>query len=60
MGDVLPQTVDFGRVRIAAVPLGYGVALKATCRIINFNNTRQGYALRSTLKPAGYFFPGAI
>jgi len=20
------------------------------------NNTRQGYALRSTLKPAGYFF----
>lgn len=23
------------------------------------NNTRQGYALSSTLKPAGYFFPGA-
>ncbi len=25
---------------------------------IKINNTRQGYALRSTLKPAGYFFPG--
>lgn len=26
---------------------------------IKINNTRQGYALRSTLKPAGYFFPGS-
>jgi hypothetical protein len=25
---------------------------------IKINNTRQGYALWSTLKPAGYFFPG--
>lgn len=34
------------------------VALNATCPIIAANNTRQGYALRSTLKPAGYFFLG--
>jgi hypothetical protein len=26
---------------------------------IKVNNTRQGYAFRSTLKPAGYFFPGS-
>jgi len=26
--------------------------------IIISNKTRQGYALRSTLKPAGYFFSG--
>jgi len=25
------------------------------CYVLH-NNTRQGYALRSTLKPAGYFF----
>ena len=27
--------------------------------IITINKTRQGYAPRSTLKPAGYFFLGA-
>lgn len=26
--------------------------------IIGPNNTRQGYARKRTLKPAGYFFPG--
>lgn len=26
--------------------------------IIGLNNTRQGYARKRTLKPAGYFFPG--
>lgn len=33
-----------------------GVAFSGNWLIIPFNKARQGYALRSTLKPAGYFF----
>jgi hypothetical protein len=36
-----------------------GFTYASVTRIVSGNNTRQGYALRSTLKPAGYFFPGA-
>jgi hypothetical protein len=36
-----------------------GLSPKALWVIINVNNTRQGYARKRILKPAGYFF-GAI
>ncbi len=28
--------------------------------IMTFNKTRQGYARKRTLKPAGYFFVGCL
>jgi len=34
------------------------IATAACWPIILINNTRQGYVLRNTLKPAGYFFLG--
>lgn len=34
----------------------FAVDYLAFCYIVIDNKTRQGYALRSTLKPAGYFF----
>lgn len=42
-------------------PLGRpaGLTENVSLLTIRHNNTRQGYAPRSTLKPAGYFFPGS-
>lgn len=37
---------------------GLKLTFRPLCSRIRSNNTRQGYALRSTLKPAGYFFLG--
>ena len=34
----------------------YNIATRVDWPIIRVNNTRQGYVLRNTLKPAGYLF----
>lgn len=58
------KTISYGGAAVGN-PLGAGHALDAAqtalepetdSDIISGNKTRQGYVLRNTLKPAGYFF----